>query len=404
MKKLLLETILIFFLLCSCNQVNIKKPINTESALSNSTDSSQTDGCIAPLTNFAYPVGGDVIDLPAPADQVIMLPPSSWKLVSTLPIDTITEYGNNFGSGTIRKNGDHEEFWVIPEGYLGIDILNLETKVWRHIEEKNDFVKNSFLFLDQDNSIWAAKGLSGNSPLLLHFNDQSSQFETISDQDGLLNNSSQNNNIASLKIDPSGIFWMVVQNNDLANDPHAYILYSFNPRTLKAKKHNISIDFDGDLAIGKNNTIYLLNAQKGIVTAYDSQKNAVITYEIGTKLDASEDFDLFYDSTDRLWVSDIGWFDFSKEYDYPHWYEIVRSSSFLMYIYSSAIWRWGNPSFTNQTSDGLLWFIFPNGTGWLDPSKGKWCIFTSYSSKVMEDNDHNLWIFVNHSLYEKMSK
>jgi hypothetical protein len=369
------------------------------SRISSADNPSGVNGCIPPITNFAYPVGDS--NLPAPVPQDV-LPLNPWKIVSTLPNYLVKENGNSFESELLRKNGDHEEFWVIPEGGLGVYFINLETKEWKHIEKVNDSIKKSVLFRDKYNSTWAFKGISGNDPLLLHFNEQSKDFEPISDQEGLLSRNVENLSIANLKIDESGIFWMVILNNDFKNDPHRYLLYSFNPKTLKSENNNLGIDFDGELEIGPKNIIYLLNSKKRVVIAYNPQNKLINTYKILSNLDPSNGYDLFFDNQNRLWISDMGWFDFSRNTDNPQWFEIVRPSIFLTYIVSGGVWRWGNPGFMFVSSDGLLWFSSTNGTGWLDPSKGKWCIFTSYSTNVFEDSNNNLWVFVNNTLYEKI--
>jgi hypothetical protein len=393
--------ILFSLLLFSCNHADNpnRQPAADKVKTQNTNNSNSADGCIAPLTNFAYPVGDS--NIPGPV-QMEILPPNSWNLISTLPTHANKGYGNSIQSEIIRKNGNHDEFWLLPSDYSGIYVFNLKTKEWKQIEKGNDYLKISFLFLDNNNNVWAAKGLNGKSALLLRFNDQSNKFDIITDPESLLINNVENLTIESVKIDSHGEFWMVVLNNDVPIGPRRYLLYSFNPLTLKVEKINLDYEFIDTLAIDADNIIYLLNAKKGIVIGYDTQTGTTNTYKVLTKFDSSYGFDLFYDNNDRLWISDIGWFDFSKDQKYPQWFEIVRPSIFMSYIVPVGLWGWGNPTFTFEDSDGLLWFASRNGTGWLDPSVGRWCIFTSFSSEVLRDSDTNLWMLINDSLYEKI--
>ena len=61
-----------------------------------------------------------------------------------------------------------------------------------------------------------------------------------------------------------------------------------------------------------------------------------------------------------------------------------------------------------ETSDGRIWFtinevninVLRSGMGWFDPNTNEGCWFTNVRTQVMEDFDHNVWLFTDGYLYK----
>lgn len=391
--------ILLVSLLTSCSRSDIISTSQHQTADVSTVGQTSIGHCLDPQNNFAFPAG-DASDLPAPKKPDVVLPADPWRMVSALPDPGFDDFFQKVNSFVIRSNGDHEELWVVSKGHSGVRILNLETLEWKRIEDGNDFLENAFLFVDKEGIVWAAKSGGESTSLLQYFDDNAGRFINAIDHNDLLHGNVNNKAITNIEVDSHGTFWMTIINNDLTLDPHLYLLYSYIPSTASAEKRELGIDFDDALAIGKNDIIYLVDAEGGIVIGYDSLKGISTTYEIQSKIDSGYSFPLYYDLQDRLWVGSLGWFDFQDK-SYPRWYEIVRPPILLTYIDSAGLWRWVDPFFTAETVDGLLWFFSANGTGWVNPTTGEWCIFTTYTSEIVEDRQNDLWILVNNSVYRK---
>ena len=371
--------------------------INTFTSPYTDTSSAVSD-CIAPLTKLAYPVGDSGV--PGPIQKKVY-PPFPWRQVAKVPFNLGKIDGDTIQSAVIHKNGGHDEVWVIPASYKGIYILNVETEEWRY--QKNDEATYliSSLFIDKNNSVWGINSEENKTSLLLRFNSQTNKFDNVDDQDGFLKENIKQASIFDIHIDSHGIFWMTILNNDMTVDTRRYLLYKYNPFTSRSEKISLEYEFDGPFTIDSKDIIYLLDSNHGIVISLDPETMLSKPYDVLTKLNQSSGLDIFFDNNYRLWLSDIGWFDFAQDPKYPQWYEIIRSPVFLSYIETAGLWVWGPPKFTFEDSNKILWFASNNGTGWLDPSKGEWCIFTSFPSNVLSDSDSNLWLYTDDSLYKK---
>ena len=53
-----------------------------------------------------------------------------------------------------------------------------------------------------------------------------------------------------------------------------------------------------------------------------------------------------------------------------------------------------------HSSNDMYWFSSNAGIVRLNPQIGEWCLFTNYTSQVIEDESQNLWIVVNGVLYK----
>jgi hypothetical protein len=180
-------------------------------------------------------------------------------------------------------------------------------------------------------------------------------------------------------------------------------LISYNPSINKAEVHLEKIDIGYTSALSLDNKLFIYLSDNTVIE-YDTHTKQYKELIIPTKMNSGEPVSLFFDNEQRLWVDNFGYFDFSENKVYPQWFQIIRPSVFLKYIDTQGLWRWSIPSFTYESTNGVLWFNmdsnFGAGTGWVDPKTGVWCIFTSFSASVQADSEENLWIFVDDSLYK----
>jgi streptogramin lyase len=192
-----------------------------------------------------------------------------------------------------------------------------------------------------------------------------------------------------------------LDNNERANTKEAYQLIRFDPINREAKIYLSGANFTNSMAIDNNDNIYILDLDQSQIIKFSPKTQETTKYKVPIVLDAPPSVYLFYDRDDRLWLGDRGWFDFSSGSN-PQWFNVIRSPVFINYLQSGGIWGWGRPFFTYQDENGILWFTSIRGTGWLNSEEGQWCIFTTYSSRVFEDDQQNLWLFVHGGLYTKI--
>lgn len=329
MKRSSFLIILLIALLTSCANYDLGNNNLQQTTGDHNNSQISESQCLDPQISFAYP-SGDASDLPAPSKPIPVLPPDPWRLVFSIPDSGAGNPYQEANSFVIRTNGDHIDLWVVAQGHSGIYILNVKTLEWKHIEENNNFLENAYLFMDKNNSVWAAKSGGEGTTLLQYFDDQAGRFITAVDDNNLISKNVRNLAITNIKLDSRGIFWLIVLNNDLTIDPHLFLLYSYNPFTASIEKHDLGIEFDYALAIGENDDIYLMDGKESTVVRYDPLKKKVTNYKILSNIDSGYDYPLYFDSKNHLWVGNLGWFDFADK-SYPRWYEIVRPSLFLTY-------------------------------------------------------------------------
>lgn len=109
------------------------------------------------------------------------------------------------------------------------------------------------------------------------------------------------------------------------------------------------------------------------------------------------------DSRNNLWFDSIGYRSSTGS-----WVELLPK--FSDYFSNSGDLYWSVPQVVIESSDGRIWFtkyldgdIRGEGTAWYDPSTKKGCMFTNYSSKIIEDKEKTLWMVAENSLYSLSS-
>ena len=404
MKKLIY--LIICFMLIACGQAEnrgmTKTPTPSDNMSLESTLPSNTQEqceCVAPLTQFAYPWGD--AGLPAPQNQPDLLPQKGWELVSTIP-----EYTDHMAQATLdlelfRQNNGNNEIWIKGRDEIGFYIYHGTLGTWEKNDKNNAILVTSFLFTDKKNSVWAAKRQKDPKvPLLSKYDEITKQFIPVIDKDGLFTNQYLIIQSNPIKVDSSGVFWMIVEDNSDLKD--ISYLISFDPDTMVATRHLSDPGLATSLEITSDNTILLVDENLGEMIQYSPKSDKITNTNIPDFIsdkNINPGTSLFLDHNRRLWLNESGYFDMTDA-RYPQWYVVIRSPIFIDFIEAAGMWGWGSPFFVENTSDGLLWYRASRGTGWLDPQQGKWCLFTSYRSNIVQDNEHNLWILIDGSLYK----
>jgi hypothetical protein len=403
MKRISFFFFCIYFL-SSCRPFYTPAEPVTISPVSKSLPTQVSNKCVRPLTEFAFPVGDS--GLPAP-EQEKVLPPSDWSLVSTVSESTGTINSNSLDLEIIRQSGNGEEMWILEKNEGSILRFRTNPQEWEQSIYNPALLGSSFLFLDNNNMVWAARIYQSTGigrSLLSRYNENSKSFEPVLDKDLLLQDQ-DTSTIVALKVDRKGIFWMILVDKSDITAAETFHLFSFDPLTLKAQDHISSKNYAGTLAIGPDNTIYLVDVENVQLIVYSQTTRKIKTIEIPISLESSSSvnlylMNLYLDSAGHLWINDRGWFDFSTDVNFPQWFSVVRSPIFINYLVPAGMWVWTRPIFTHDGPNALIWHRSSRGTGWLDLKNGKWCLITTYPSNILEDQQHNLWMLINGSLYK----
>ncbi|MEW5872895.1 MAG: hypothetical protein AB1894_26790 [Chloroflexota bacterium] len=348
------------------------------------------DNCIPPIVTFAFPLYSK--ERRDYSDQKHILPGAPWDFVANMPEST----QENSGFGSIlfaRSKQGYDEIWIIRGSELLV--FNTENNSWKPIDGqiKGTGKTPMTVFLAKDGSIWGAgmRGLSYDQiPILSRFQEDEGTFEFVLDGDNRL---IENTRILRTPlIDQRGMFWLIINYNQL---------YGFNPTTKEAQLYTDTTSplLSSKMALAPDGTIYILSMGLGDsrLLHYDPSTNSAMEEPILLESPGESAFDsLFMDRSGRLWFHDFGWMNQEHQ-----WYRIIRSPLFISdrteYRFQ---YLWENPDIVFESSNDLLWFLSSMGTTWLNPEDGEWCRVTTYPSRVVEDQENNLWILAYNKLYK----
>jgi streptogramin lyase len=276
------------------------------------------------------------------------------------------------------------------------------------------------LFVSRDGTLWGigvdtfGPEFAPRLPLLSRYDEKNDRFEFIIDVDGILVGIGLLRNLLPISEDQTGLLWFFGSrygDDGLGDDSVG--LYSFDPATLKAEKR-ISLPrgypYTGPVA-GPDGMIWYYNGsgERGKLFTYSPITREVQPYygipsfeRIGSPIS------LFFDQDGRLWADNKGWLYFADP-ENPIWYEIIPSTAFLT---DQGAFRTDDvegprsrygftpPIHISQSSNGWMWFTTLDGTIRLDLENEEWCLFTTGSSPVVEDDEGNVWISVFDKLYK----
>lgn len=361
------------------------------------------DACIPPVERLAFP-----LDANSSSNEVRpeILPLGDWQFQAALPKASKRE-------NTPQIIARSKEVWILP--LLGTEVFRYRTdtkkwKTYRAIDTIAAVPRN--LFLTRNEALWGlgviTKDLDSEIEVsfLSRYNDQVDQFESVRDIGGILDNVLVISSPQYVSEDEMGQFWF------FASSPsdEDVGLYSFDPSSQKAEKH-LSLPpglvYAGPVAKNEDEIWFYSGGSERQLLKYSASTHQVEPYYGPPSFEEIGHITLLFSDKDgKIWLDNKGWLDF-KEAEHPTWYEIIRSPVFLTdngwYPNSDGVpsrYGWSVPFSISQSSNGWFWFTTIHGIIRLDPKKEEWCMFTTGSSPVVEDNEGNIWIVVFDKLYK----
>lgn len=359
--------------------------------------------CLPPLTNFAYPVGvlnnlGNITPHPK------TLPSNQWKDQISLPVNA-----TQFDEGDVRIVGD--EIFILDHSNdysetSSIIVYNIDNNQLRTLQGGKD---NTFfpekLLATKDGSLWLLGTDDDNQTLSLSkYNNAKEVFELIKNQGNVGNHPY----ILDVKEDERGQIWILLRYAGLYRfDPNTQKLDFFLSMTDNLAFGHIAPVKDGSVWIlaGSNSKSYQQDKllryfpETGDVQEYTGTQTFSLVNEDFANLNVLYTSPLFLDKGNHLWIGNHGWLN-DPDSGYPSWYRVIPSSIFIDGN-SGPITGFfiAEPSGMTESSNGMFWFWTYAGTVRLNPKNGEWCLFTTYSSPIVEDKNYNLWMVADHKLY-----
>jgi hypothetical protein len=422
--KNLLYSCLFLVLASGCISVPANEQITT-SSINTLVNSSPVNGCIQPVTTFAYPLDG----VNKALSNIETAPPKPWKTqanIFDLPaIKALPDAQHYINVQFTRKTENYLEVWVMDSwadqkkhirGH-SIYVYRTNNNTWKEVPSIIAKPQSEIysLYLGSEGEVWAIAspeignvfgyylGLSTNTARVFAvFNEKDNRFDSLK--------ITQKIPIGGVSFD-SDKFWIFEENGSIYDLDLKTLKTTkyLDPRNTNLAKYNASfpenlIQYDNALAFKKDGSFYFVDGtprEPDLYTRLDTriyhfvpQKNVLEIIENPLQGEPTL-LHLFVDSADNLWVSDYGWMD-----EKGIWYQIVRSPVFITDKLEGSFLYWETPKIVLQSSSKSLWFQSANGMVSLDPQKGEWCWFTTYQSNIVEDSDHNLWMIADGKLYK----
>jgi hypothetical protein len=364
------------------------------------------DGCVKPAVVLAYPTGYGR-SITSEKQDVLPLPP--WKEQAEVYNDTKDFSASIFSMILRHRNGRSDQIWlsysIKEQGFIAYYDFTTK-KVVTYTAFSLTFVPK-FIYSSDDGNIWGV-AYDAESPqkiFFVKFNDAIEDFEIASSSIKYYYG-----DIAAITKDSDGLYWISLMSRDLKTGEKKFTFFSLDSKTFEAIEiPSVAILQPMSLAVGPDNKVWMIvfTNENWQLSVFDPVSKTVSTYEEPPRLAdgfTSEEINgltwLYFDKLGRLWVDDRGWFEFSST-NRPQWYRVVRSSVFIEeQVYSEVPYIWRRPISMIQSTDGMYWFTSPVGIVRLDEISGKWCLFTTSISKVLEDSKHQLWIVAGGRLYK----
>ena len=400
-------------ILGACGQTTQPSPVALAATTSSEMPLHQYDECIPPFTDLAIPAGSGEIE----RQSQTQIPPRGWESISAIPNPSEHLAVSNF---TASGNS----IWVLYRNNESKDVMarySASTNEWKYYATpKNSYgVPTDFIVASKTGELWgyysffSTEGLEDGLSLLVRYNVIKDQFESVIDKQGLL----QTPRTISSKIvvDENGRFWMFVK--DGLNDSSP-TLYSFDPVTLQAEKHNVYSETFSPF-IRRDGKLWIPDWPAGKLALYDPTTrqvqyfDSIKTFTLSkgeTHVKFTEVIEgagpLYLDRSERLWFGYTGWLDLKISEDIG-WYKIITPPEFVIYTESPLPMYVLSPTTLrgmHQSSNGWMWFSTTDGVvrlKMLDSFQhGEWCKVTNGVSNVVEDQQGNLWMIVFSKIYK----
>ncbi|MBI4762110.1 MAG: hypothetical protein ACOYYF_11150 [Chloroflexota bacterium] len=373
---------------------------NEVATVSNATEviKLSSNECASPPVNLAYPVGTQK-SAPFDVSPRVVIPPPEWTeefvLPNALPYADIHQ--RSARSLVYQALDDRNAIWFSTGDSEDRGVYRYETEtnkllLYNQIDGKNAYPLD--LFVSPDGILWGytiLKGLEVKEALSLlsHYDPKTDIFSFVDNP--LLMDNGKYSGITDIAIDQQGMLWLAVKGEGAG-------ILAFSSATEEiVEEYPVPVKMISNLEMAPNGNLWFL-ADDGKLYVFDADTKQTKSFqELYQQYDKTDNMlnneidtrALYFDREGKLWISDIGWLDFSSEP--PIFFRIIRSSVFVNdYVSPHQQFSWQHPSFVYQATDKSFWFSGP-GLVRLNFSKGEWCLLSSESSPIVEDNDGNLW-------------
>jgi hypothetical protein len=372
--------------------------------------------CLPPIANFSvYPTGGE---RPGPT-PVTQLPLDSWQAITAITDipDTEAIRKDSADIEVLQTVDGDDRLWARFEETDGYHLAYYQITAgrWRTVDYDTNHGDSPKVFLGANSSLWLAtnprnfQGVSADAELLSVYDEASQQFKRVLVLKDLptfdANQHIDQVTVTNLQTDIQGDLWFFLAVSE-ENTDWDYQLMKLSRSSHTPERHLANFKLNGmygsSFVISSDGVLYVLGMKKASLIQYNPANGHIEEIEIPPQVadgGTASTTTLFLDRQQRLWINDKGWLDLFPGGD---WHVIIPSPVFIFIQPGNGLWSRTQPSYSIAGPDGRLWYSSQRGTGWVDPTSGKWCLFTSYSSKVVSDSQRYLWLMANGKLYKSV--
>lgn len=377
-----------------------------------------TAGCIPPSVSIAYPF--QTFRTPVDGNgSPDVLPPHAWQpQLSRQQMQEIRFY--SVTSIVVYQS----DIWFTTGDLLARyrpSTHELRTYVVE-VDQEGEFVPWNLFVAHNDNgaTLWGSGGSNAfGQPqpgkftgILSRYDAENDRFEPIliEDRDGVL----AEPRYVHITEDSQGALWLLMNER----------LFRFNPETNQVQRvlgpgafwptrdeykpteppelliHNLVSASDGTLWLAVRAEAWI--SSQLVIVRYDPHTEELEYHGPPPAIGDTYSVRLFVDSQNRLWASDYGWREFTEAEEWE-WYQVVRSPVFITDRMEGSPffqYAWVRPSQVYESSNGLFWFSSTAGLVRLDPRSREWCLITTLTQPVVEDDQQNLWLAGAGQLYK----
>jgi len=334
-------------------------------------------------------------------------PPAKWETQLT------REQSATLGRITSIVIRSNDEIWISSTGGNGVRRYKPTThELFTYTVKVNDSeFAPSKIFLTKDGTLWGLGNSGVNGKLdayfsgafrgfLSRYDAKADRFEPIMDTDNILTGLS----VADVEEDTKGNLWLAFENGLVRYNPHTNNVNQMLNKEQGYLFHNFAIAPNGTIWLGARQAPSELER----LMHYDPNTGEIKSFgkygippEVNNRL---EFLTLYFDRAGRLWVNDYGWLENPSEYaEYGQatWYEIIQSPVFITDRYGGDVkYGWFRTDSIYEDTQGTFWFSSIAGLASFVPSSGEWCLVSTASGLIAEDNKHNLWFAGDGQIYK----
>jgi hypothetical protein len=393
-------------------QISVSSTPHVETAVLSSNKQ-----CYKTFQEFAYTLSDS--DFP---DK--LLPTDPWQIENSLPNQQAEGFFVDDIQVELARSVDgYQEIWLAkPADYTedksknAFAIYRPESQEWQEVSGKvgNTDIFVQDLFLTRDGTVWGKntwsvpyneEAIPNKGAVLSKFNQQTQRFEFVTGVPEIPFTYEQSFLMPEIVLDEQDIFWIFVQYDGL---------YRFDPAIQLTTKEEDLPDFNVNTStLSSDGSIYLVNYDfrelasgkpsfriyEGMLSQFIPSSGELVHLRIPDEPWPSFS-GMLMTQTGQLWLGAIGYRESNGTWHLIH----PDPESYFEHVGDPS---WPPPLLMLESSDGLLWFqkylgasLRNEGTAWYDPNTGEGCMFTNFPANIIEDSQHQLWMFADGKLYK----